>query len=413
MAGVDFREWGLLASIDLFKCNPQTIRSKEKIQEYVIKLCDLIGVKRFGETTIVDFGQDEKVSGFSMVQLIETSLISGHFANASNNSYIDIFSCKEYDIDKAVDFSKQFFEPENTISHVVVRKLEPVKGETSRILENPRNWLFENFGMDKGRSLAIKVNEMLAEEKSPFQRIGIFSTPAFGKLMTIDGIVQLTEFDEFAYHEMISHPAINVKPSVEKVLIIGGGDGGAAREVLKYEQVKQVDLCDIDAKVIELSKKYFPKLSCAFKDKRLKVFNEDGFKFLDSRTGEYDLIIVDSTDPTGFAENLFKEGFFKKVFNALKDDGIFVNQLESMYYNPDIISKSVKALKNVFPILNYYYTLVPTYPSGIIGFGFASKKYSPLTDYNPKQANGVLKYYNEEIHKACFVLPEFAKKIIY
>lgn len=286
-------------------------------------------------------------------------------------------------------------------------KLKVPKSET---ISNPKRWVFEGFGFDEGRTLAIQVKKRLASVQSQFQKIDVFETRAYGRLMMIDGVVQFTDADEFSYHEMLSHVPINVKQSVKDVLIIGGGDGGVAREVLKYPSIKNVDLCDIDKKVTDLSKKFFPKIACAFKDPRLNVYHEDGFGFLDSKKNEYDIIIVDSTDPVGFAESLFKKGFFHKVYNSLKEDGIMTSQLESMFYDPEIIAKTLGYIRSVFPIVHYYYTMVPTYPSGTIGFSFASKKFNPLLDYHPKKIKDSTLYYNKGIHNAAFRLPEFAKK---
>jgi spermidine synthase len=179
---------------------------------------------------------------------------------------------------------------------------------------------------------------------------------------------------------------------------------------LKYRQIKSVDLCDIDKKVTEISKKFFPKIACSFRDKKLHLFHMDGFKFLGKKKNEYDLIIVDSTDPIGFAKSLFKKDFFKKASAALKEDGILVSQMESVYYDRKFIAKTLSQIREFFPVVRYYFTLIPTYPSGTIGFAFASKKFCPIKDYNPKKPSKPLKYYNAEIHKACFALPEFAKK---
>lgn len=278
-------------------------------------------------------------------------------------------------------------------------------------IADPKKWVFEGFGFSKGRTLAIKVKKRLASVQSPFQKIDVIESEAYGTVMLIDGAVQFTDADEFTYHEMLAHVPINVKRRVDKVLIIGGGDGGVAREVLKYPSIKRVDLCDIDKKVTDLSKKYFPNISCAFKDKRLHVFHQDGFAFLDSKKNTYDIVIVDSTDPVGFAENLFKQGFFHKVYDSLKEDGIMTSQLESMFYNPDIISGTMKNIRSVFPIAHYYYTMTPTYPSGIIGFSFASKLFNPTVEYFKKEMKGSTRYYNREIHSAAFCLPEFAKEL--
>ncbi|MFH1894991.1 MAG: polyamine aminopropyltransferase [archaeon] len=404
------RAWGMLTSVDLFGCNPKKIRSAEDIKEYVKKLCKRIDMKRFGETVTVRFGDEERVKGYSMSQLIETSMISGHFAEQTNSAYIDIFSCKYYDPKEVEEFTKKFFEADRTEAYYTVRRMPWAKEQKNLEIPNLRDWFFETLEFNKGISLALKAKHLYSK-KSPYQQIEVYKTKAFGKMLVLDGAIQLTEADEFTYQEMISHPALHVHPKPENVLVIGGADGGVAREIEKHSDVKEVHLCDLDEEVLIASKKFLPFTAKGLKDKRLSVFHEDGFKFLQGRKNYYDVIIVDSTDPVGPGKILFSTKFYKLVFNSLKKDGIMVNQLQSFFYDPKIINGVAKRIKEVFPKFGYYYVLTPSYPSGSIGFGFASKKFNPL-DAKTKKLKGNLKYYSKEIHKAAFVLPKFMEKVI-
>ncbi len=406
----EFKEekaWGLLTSIDLFECNPKKIRSKKEIKKYAKKLCELIEMKRFRETTAVRFGQDKKVQGYSMIQLIETSLISGHFAENTNSAYIDIFSCKYYDAQKAEQFTKKFFEAKKTESNLLIRKMPSAFKKEE--LPNPRNWFFERLEIKQGQSLAVKGKQIYSK-KSSFQNIEVYDTKAFGRMLVLDGIIQTTEKDEFTYHEMIVHPAIHVHSNPKKVLIIGGGDGGTAREIEKHPEVKEIHLCDLDKQVIETAKKFLPFTAEGFKNEKLKVFNEDGFKFLKRKKNYYDIIIVDSTDPIGPGKNLFKKNFYELVYASLKSEGIMINQFENFFELKEFVKETSKKIKKVFPILKYYYTLTPSY-GGLIGFGFASKKFNPL-EFKEKKLKGKLKYYSPAIHKSAFVLPKFAENLV-
>jgi len=272
-------------------------------------------------------------------------------------------------------------------------------------------WIRDQWDEAKGRSIAIRIRKHLESYKSNFQKIDVYETECFGRMLVLDGVIMLTEEDEHAYHEMIAHVAMSTHPSPRKVLIIGGGDGGTAREVLKHAEVEEVDVCEIDNEVIKVSQKYFSKMASSFDDPKVKVHNDDGARFVRARKGHYDIIIVDSSDPIGPAEVLFKEDFYRSINEALAGDGIAVTQSESMYYDKDIIRMMFKFNKKIFPELHYFYTLVPTYPSGTIGFSFCSKKYNPISDMRIKDIKG-LKYYNKDMHIASFALPNFLKSIV-
>ena len=272
-------------------------------------------------------------------------------------------------------------------------------------------WIEEKYEIEKGRTLKIKITKSLEKIKSEFQEIEVVESVSFGKIMLIDGVIMLTEADEFCYHEMIAHVPLCVHQKAQKILVIGGGDGGTVREILKHDNVKEVDVCEIDRKVIEISKRYFPYLANSFDDPKVKIYYEDGNEFVKTHKNEYDIIIVDSSDPIGFAEVLFRREFFEAMFQTLKDDGIVVTQAESFFYHSEIIKSLFFFVRDIYPISEYYYTLVPTYPSGVIGFTFCSKKYHPINNFNETEALKLndLKYYDKGIHKSAFNLPFFAQ----
>ena len=278
-------------------------------------------------------------------------------------------------------------------------------------MNNNEIWIEEKLEIKKGRALRVRITKSLEKIKSEFQEIEVVESESFGKVLLIDGVIMLTESDEYCYHEMITHVPLCVHPKAQKVLVIGGGDGGAIREILKHDNIKEIEICEIDKKVIEVSKRHFPNLGNSFDDPRVKIFCEDGNKFIGRRKNEYDLIVVDSSDPIGPAEVLFRKEFYEAMYQALKDDGIVVTQAESFFYHQKIIKSLFSFIKDIYPISEYYYTLVPTYPSGMIGFTFCSKKYHPIKDFNKTEALRLtdLKYYNKDIHKAAFDLPTFAQ----
>ncbi len=265
--------------------------------------------------------------------------------------------------------------------------------------------------------LSIKVEKLLYSGQSEYQRIDIFESKEFGRFLTLDGFMMLTEKDEFIYHEMITHVPMMVHPNPEKVLIIGAGDGGAVRELVKYESVKQIDLVEIDEMVVDVCKKYLPQTACALDDPRLQIHHEDGLKYIRSCEDQYDLIIVDSTDPFGPGEGLFTREFYGSCYKALHEDGIMVNQHESPFYKEDVaaMQRAHKRIVESFPISYVYQAHIPTYPSGHWLFGFASKKYHPLYDLDAKRWDALgLKtwYYTTHLHRGAFMLPKYVEDLL-
>ena len=276
-------------------------------------------------------------------------------------------------------------------------------------------WFTENH--TENVRLSIKVDKQLYTAKSEFQRIDIFDSEEFGRVLALDGYVMLTEKDEFMYHEMIVHVPMCVHPNPQNILVIGGGDGGTVRELVKYDSVKSVDLVEIDEDVVTACKKFLPQTAGKLDDPRVHTHFEDGLKFIRHHEDEYDLIIVDSTDPFGPGEGLFTREFYGNCYRALKEDGIMVNQHESPFYANDAyaMQRAHKQIVNSFPVAKVYQAHIPTYPSGHWLFGFASKKYHPYhdVDYDKWKALGIkLKYYNTNLHPASFALPNYVEELL-
>lgn len=267
-------------------------------------------------------------------------------------------------------------------------------------------------------NLRIKINKALYSGESEFQRIDVLDSYEFGKILVLDGVIMLTEKDECIYHEMMVHIPMAVHPNVKKVLVIGAGDGGALRELIRYPEIEHIDLVEIDEEVIRVSKEFLPNLASSFDDPRVQVEIADGLRFVRTKVNEYDLIIVDSTDPFGPGEGLFTREFYGNCYNALKEDGILVNQHESPYYEQD--AKAVRTTHRktlpIFPINRIYQAHIPTYPSGHWLFGFLSKVYEPLenVDEDRWNARGLkTKYYNTNLHKGSFALPNYVLDLLH
>lgn len=265
--------------------------------------------------------------------------------------------------------------------------------------------------------LSIRVDKQLYSAQSEFQRIDIFESEEFGRFLTLDGYMMMTEKDEFIYHEMIVHPAMSVHPNVKKVLVIGAGDGGVVRELTRYQTIETIDVVEIDSMVVEACITYLPQTASSFADSRVNVYYQDGLKYIRKYEQAYDLIIVDSTDPFGPGEGLFTKEFYGNCYKALKEDGIMVNQHESPFYEEDAIAmqRAHKRIVESFPISRVYQAHIPTYPSGHWLFGFASKKYHPITDLRSQEWKALglkTRYYNSQLHVGAFALPNYVEELL-
>lgn len=263
----------------------------------------------------------------------------------------------------------------------------------------------------------VKVDRQLYCGRSEFQRIDIFESPEFGRFLTLDGLLMLTEKDEFVYHEMIVHVPMAVNPAAKRVLVIGGGDGGAVRELTRYPSIEHIDLVEIDREVVEACRKYLPQTAGRLDDPRVSIYYEDGLRFVRDRREEYDLILVDSTDPFGPGEGLFTKEFYGNCYKALSPDGILVNQQESPFYKADAVAmqRAHQRIVQSFPISRVYQAHIPTYSSGHWLFGFASKKYRPVEDLKAEEWERLgleTRYYNTKLHVGAFSLPTYVNEML-
>lgn len=282
--------------------------------------------------------------------------------------------------------------------------------------------MYFNNPMWPGEAHSLKVDKILYKEKSKYQEILVFESPAYGKVLVLDGILQLTEKDECAYQEMIAHLPLCSIVSPKDVLVVGGGDGGVLREICRHSSVERIDICEIDNMVIDVSKKFFPELAVGYEDPRVQLHVGDGAEFLrNAPEGKYDAIIVDGSDPIGPAQELVEQPFFESAARALRPGGVFCSMAESMWLHTHLIDDMFGACQNAFKgSVHYAWTSVPTYPSGVIGFLICSTEGAPVDFRNPanpiEMLDGALNYrrelrfYNSEVHRAAFALPSFAKR---
>ena len=264
---------------------------------------------------------------------------------------------------------------------------------------------------------SIKVTDLLYTSHSGIQQIDVFESKEFGRFLTLDGLMMVTEKDEFIYHDMMVHVPMAVKRDAKKILVIGGGDGGTVRELTRYLAVETIDLVEIDEEVVRVCKKYLPQTACSLDDPRVNIFYEDGLRFVRSKINEYDLILVDSTDPFGPGEGLFTREFYGNCHKALKADGVLVNQHESPYYDfyADSMQRAHKRIEEYFPVCRVYQAHIPSYPSGHWLFGFASKSLDPVLDLDARKWEELglhTRYYNTQIHSGSFALPTYVKELL-
>src|SRR5574344_236500 len=267
-----------------------------------------------------------------------------------------------------------------------------------------------------GFGIAIKAGKVLFSEQSDFQKVEVFETESdLGRVLTLDDLMMTTEGDEFHYHEMISHIPMMHHKAPKSVLVIGGGDGGTIREVLKHKTVEHVVLCEIDKMVIEASKKFFPTVACELDNPKVEILVQDAIEYIKDKKDEFDIVLIDSTDPMGPGEGLFTEEFYTNVKKSLKKGAIMVAQSESPFAQADAVKKMYQLLKKVFPNVATYTSNMPTYPGGYWAWAFCSVDVKPLEYYNEERAKEIIptcKIYNKDYHNARFALPNYLKKML-
>ena len=276
-------------------------------------------------------------------------------------------------------------------------------------------WFSECHAPDVKHSL--RVNRHLYSKKSEYQQIDIFDTPEFGRVLALDGNVMLTERDEFIYDEMITHVPMSVHKNAKDILVIGAGDGGVVKELTRYDRVERIDLVEMDGEVIEACRAYLPENACRLDDSRVHIYFDNALRFIRRCSNEYDLIIVDSNDPFGPSEGYFTREFYGICYNALREDGIMVNQQGSPFYKHDAeaMQRSHTRIVNTFPISRVDQAQIPTYAAGYWLFGFASKKYHPIDDFEARQWQALhlsTNYYTTKLHIGSFYLPAYLEKML-
>lgn len=280
-------------------------------------------------------------------------------------------------------------------------------------------WFAERNQQWPGQAFSLEVDEILEARKSKFQDVLCFKSKHHGNVLVLDGVIQCTEFDEYCYQEMLTFIALNSHPNPEKVLIIGGGDGGIARECAKHPAVKSIHQCEIDGDVVDICKKHMKSMAVGFENPKVNLLIGDGYAFMEKHQNEFDVVISDTTDPVGPAERLFSEEYYKLVHSALKDDGIMSVQGECMFLDRKLIRSLLQFCNGLFAKAAYATSYVPSYPCGQIGYVLGSKNQATVFDKpaitfteDEKERMG-LKYYDEDIHKSAFVLPRSVKKELY
>ncbi|KAL7749201.1 putrescine aminopropyltransferase [Sorochytrium milnesiophthora] len=278
-------------------------------------------------------------------------------------------------------------------------------------------WFKETCAMWPGQAMTLQVKKILHTERSKYQDVLVFESESYGNVLVLDGVIQATERDEFAYQEMIAHVPLNAHPNPRHVLIVGGGDGGVLREVVKHECVEEVTLCEIDEAVPRVSKLYLKDMASGFDHSKVKVHIGDGFEFLKDKQGCYDVIITDSSDPVGPAESLFQDSFFSLLHAALKPEGIICSQGECIWLHLDLIARVLTTTSQIFSSVDYAYISIPTYPCGTIGLVLSSKEADkqfrkPVRSVSHEEEDKRYRYYNAETHEAAFKVPTFVRKAI-
>jgi spermidine synthase len=295
--------------------------------------------------------------------------------------------------------------------------LEKIKNSTSGDSKQLKSDGVEMGGAWPGQAFSLQIEKVLFHQKSKYQDVLVFKSKTYGNVLVLDGIIQCTERDEFAYQEMLAHLPLFAHPNPKNVLIIGGGDGGILREVLKHSSVEHVTMCEIDEMVIQVSKEHLPGMAEQFGNPKLNLFIGDGFEFLKNHKNQFDVVITDSSDPVGPAESLFGKSYYQLLSESMRDGGILSSQAESVWLHLELISHMIEFTKKIFPTVRYASSIMSTYPSGTMGYLIASKNEidvtKPSRTLTSEEVKSMkLKFYNSELHSASFILPTFVNQAL-
>ena len=415
--------------VEYFNCNPDILN------DVILIETSMVGAAKEAEATVINSTFHHfSPFGVSGVVVIQESHLAIHTWPEFGYAAVDVFTCGEV-VDPWISykFLEKAFEASHGSAMEMARGMKGLLRRADFEMPDTRDenaalptlkvtrdiWMTER---DEQIALSLKhKGERIFNGQSDYQKVEIYDTHAYGKLLTLDGMIMTSEKDEYVYHEMITHIPLQTLPNAKRVLIIGGGDGGAARECLRYEGIEEVVMVEIDGMVIDACKKHFPKIASEFDNPRLTLHVADGIDYVrNTADGSFDLVIVDSTDPVGPAEGLFTEKFYRDVYRILKPDGLMLTQSESPRFNTKVFQEIYQVYRGIYGQNNVhcYLAYIPTYPTGMWSFSYSSKNgQNPLTSFDAVKAESFaqkhgLKYYNAVIHQAAFALPGFVKELI-
>ena len=415
--------------VEFFGCSSEILNQVSTIETGMVDAAE-----KAGATVINSTFHHFSPYGVSGVVVIQESHLAIHTWPEYQYAAVDLFTCGD-SVNPWVsfDFLKEVFKAQNysalEMRRGSVDQLERVDFDLSSMREqaserkNPEKYTRNVWFTDKDENQALSLRytgEVLFRKQSPYQKVSVLETASYGKMLALDNMVMCTEKDESHYHEMIAHPTILAHQNVKNVLVIGGGDGGTVREVLKHQNVERVTMVEIDEEVINASKEHLPTISSELNNPKLNLLIEDGIKFVAAATpNSYDLIIVDGSDPVGPAKGLFTNEFYQNCYNALNDNGVLVAQGESPMFNSKVFVELNHCLKSIFNVnkVDTMLFYVPTYPTGMWSFQIAAKggvnvKEGLDNSADEFIANSNLNYYNKNIHQAAFALPNFVEKLL-
>lgn len=414
--------------VEFYGCNPAIMNDVSLIEQFMVA-----AAKEAHATVLNSTFHHFSPFGVSGVVVIEESHLAIHTWPEYGYAAVDIFTCGS-GVNPWISYKylEKHFEAKYGSSIEMKRgqigllerkefSFEPKRDEKQHAgIHHNRNIWFT----DRDESLALSLRhsgDVLYRKQSEFQKVQVIDTYAYGKALTIDGMFMTTEKDEYVYHEMIAHVPLFSQKDVKKVLVIGGGDGGTVRELLRHKNIEEVVMVEIDELVVEASKLHLPEIASEFDNPRLNLIIGDGIEYVkNSPASVYDLVIVDGSDPVGPAEGLFSDSFYTEVYRVLNDTGVLIAQGESPRFNQDAFVDLRRCFKSIFgtnKVWSYFF-YVPTYPSGMWSFAYCSKgDINPINDFREAEAdafeqNEGLKYYNAQIHKAAFATPNFVKRML-
>ena len=413
--------------VEFTGCSPEKMNDVALIEKAMVG-----GASKAGATVINSTFHHFSPFGVSGVVVIQESHLAIHTWPEYGYAAVDLFTCGEQvDPWQAFDYLKSSFGATNYSAIEMKRGalglLERLDVNLQSMRSSIENRVNEKFNRniwftdkDDSQALSLRYKEVLFQKKSPYQEVRILDTYAYGKMLTIDNMVMTTEKDEFHYHEMIAHPAVFAHGNVKNVLVIGAGDGGTIRELVRHDSIEKITMVEIDEVVIEACKQYLPNIASAFNHPKLNLIIGDGIQFVkDAQEAIYDLVLVDGSDPVGPAEGLFSVEFYQNCNRVLKDRGILVAQGESPTFNQKVFVELQEVLQDIFGEEHTAISLfsVPTYPTGTWSFQWGMKGgitpqlvNSELIDVFVR--NQHLRYYNSDIHQATFALPQDVKSML-